>query len=279
MKKIYITKSITDRSNEILNLYLKDIAPIKLFAPGEEESLYPLILQGNEKVQDRFVQANLRFVVTIAKKYQGQGVPLMDLISAGNIGLIKASKKFNPNEGVKFLSYAVWWIKQSIIEELSANSRTVKLPGSKIVALNKIHKAIDSYIKEHEHEPSYAELVELTGMPLETVTNAIKSKSKCVSVDSTFDISSEDTGTLLDIIPNNDKATDEDLLDVEMCSEINDLLNMLPIREATIVRMYYGFETEPMNLEEIGQKFGLTAERVRQIKDVSLQWLKKKMCK
>ena len=275
MKKIIITKSITNRDDEILNLYLKDINKIPILSEEEEISLYPMLKAKDKKVIDLIVKSNLRFVVTVAKKYQGQGLPLMDLISFGNMGLMKGAKQFDPDKGTKFLTYVGWWIKQSIVNGLNQNARMIRVPNSTLQNLNKILKIYNEYNLEFEREPSYEELMNVTGFSLDMITAALQSKTKCLSVDEPFEKHTEDAGSLLDIIPNGDYNAEEEFLNKETIQMLYKALDRIPIREATMLKMYYGLYAEPMNLDEIGFKFGITAERVRQIKDNALKIIKK----
>lgn len=274
MKPISTNKSITDRDNELLNYYLADVRKIPLLTEEEESKLYPLLKEGDERARDKIVRSNLRFVITIAKQYQNQGVELMDLISEGNKGLILATKHFDPDRGVKFLSYATWWIRQSIIHALNMNSRIVRIPNNTLYLIHKLHKIIDQYVQEFERKPSLDELAEISNLDIETVIALLSTKKKCVSLDTPFENANDDAGCLLDVVPNEDIDIEKELINKEILVELQRCVDLLPIREKAIIQLYFGMYSKSMSLDDIGEKFGLTAERVRQIKDDAIAIIK-----
>lgn len=277
MKTLTKSRSITNRDDEMLNLYLKDISRYPLLTEDEEFDLYPLIKEGDEKAIEKIINCNLRFVITIAKQYQGQGEDLMDLISEGNKGLIIGARKFDPDKNTKFLSYVGWWIRQAIIHSLNVNSRTVRIPNNTLNNMNKVYQVRDYYLKTFGREPSVDEIMDLTGLPREALITAITSKKKVVSFDTPFEKNTEDAGSLLDIIPNEDIDPEEELMKKEYYDIVEKELQNIPLREATIIKMYYGLYTKAMNLNEIGERIGLTVERVRQLKDIGLNMIRQRL--
>jgi len=274
MKSIQIKRNITDRSNVSLNNYLKDISKIKLLTPEQEKEVGKLAKEGNKQAIDKLVTSNLRFVVSVAKQYQNQGLDLIDLIQAGNTGLIEAANRFDIDKGYRFISYAVWWIRQSIIQTLSDNSRTIRLPMSQIHSVSKINKAISEFEQTHDRKPSDEELETLIGIPANKINKIINSENKIVSIDTPF--KDEEEGTLVDIIPNNNSPKADSIVNAESKQkEIDMLLNTLTDREHDIIRMCFGIGCYPVTLEEIGEKFGVTYERIRQIKEGALKSLRK----
>ena len=274
MKSIQIKRSITDRNNIALNDYLKDISKIKLLTPEQEKEIGKLAKEGNKRAIDKLVTSNLRFVVSVAKQYQNQGVDLIDLIQAGNTGLIEAANRFDIDKGFKFISYAVWWIRQAIIQSLSDNSRTIRLPTSQIHFASKINKVISEFEQEHQRKPSDDELEKLLGISISKINKIINSENRILSIDTPF--KDEEEGTLVDVIPNKNSPKADNLINEEYkTKEINMLLNTLSNREHDIIRMYFGIGCYPITLEDIGEKFGLTYERIRQIKENALKNLKK----
>lgn len=273
MKSFKISKSITNRDDISLNLYLKEISKQPLISPEEEIRLAKLIKQGDKRALSKLVNANLRFVVSVAKQYQNQGISLIDLINEGNIGLIKAAEKFDETRGFKFISYAVWWIRQSILLSLAGQSRTVRLPLNQVSTLNKINKFISTFEQVNERKPSLEEIEEKLNIPYDKILEIINSSINCVSVDTPF--KDEEEGCLLDIIPNkNSPIADENLLEQDTSKEVELILSKLTVRERAIIRMFFGIGVPEMPLEEIGNKFGLTSERVRQIKEKVLRDLR-----
>lgn len=269
MKNITIKQSITNRDKDSINLYLKDISHIKLLSPEEEKELAIKARDGDKRARDKLIAANTRFVVTVAKQYQGQGLDLEDLISEGNAGLIKAADKFNPDMGNKFISYAVWWIRQSILQALSDKSRTIRLPVNQVSLLNKVRKTIAEFASKNERDPSTKEISEITGIDESKILSILNMSTKILSVDSPF--KDEEEGTLIDIIPNqNIPRTDASLIKESKEHDIEKSLSILGPRSHDVIRMFFGIGTREMTLDEIANKFGVTSERIRQIKEKSL---------
>lgn len=275
MKRINTDRNITDRSNEIFNLYLKDVAKIPLLTPEEEKELWERVKEGDEKARNRIIEGNLRFVITCAKHFQGQGLSLNDLVSYGNIGLIRSIPKYDPSKGIKFISYAVNWIEQSIIEALSCTSRTIRLPVSHLNERRKLHNASLKIEQENEREASVAELSEATGMDETKILKTLGTNSTCSSLDAVFENSHDDTTCLLDIIPNKSYNADTNLIQQDDKNRIANALSKLNLRSRCIIRMFFGIDVNPITLEEISSYFGLTSERVRQLKDEALEIMKK----
>ena len=265
MRKFKVTRSITNRDNEIFRIYLKEVSRYPLLNADEEKELAYKIRNGDKKSIDKLVNSNLRFVISVAKQYQGQGLDLMDLIEAGNYGLIKSATKFDPDKGYKFISYAVWWIKQSIIQSISETSRTVRLPVSQSSSIIKILKTISKFEQEHNRRPSNEEIGQILNINPDKIEATLGSNIKCVSVDVPFSDSEE--STLLDIIPNPTiKNSDSSFDNPDMEYNLRELLSELTIREHDILIMFFGLlGVQPLPHDEIGKKFGLTGERVRQI--------------
>jgi RNA polymerase primary sigma factor len=271
---VRITKTITNRESISIDKYLQEIGKYELLTPEEEIELARRAKQGDEKALERLIQANLRFVVSVAKQYQNQGLPLGDLINEGNLGLIKAAKRFDETRGFKFISYAVWWIRQSILQALAEQSRIVRLPLNRVGALNKIGKKLSQLEQEFEREPSTNELAEELDMSVYEVADTLKISGKHISMDAPF-VQGEDN-KLLDIMPNeNDPMPDHELMRESLRKEIEEALNTLDQREREVVKLYFGIGYEhPLTLEEIGEKFKLTRERVRQIKEKAIRKLR-----
>lgn len=273
MKSFTIKQSITNRDRDSINFYLKDISHIKMLTPEEEKEIAVKAKNGDKKARDRLIAANTRFVVSVAKQYQGQGLDLEDLIAEGNAGLIKAADKFNPDLGWKFISYAVWWIRQSIIQALSEKSRTIRLPTNQVVLLNKIRKSISEFAAENERDPSIEELARMTGIEESKILTIMNMSTKLLSVDSPF--KEEEEGTYIDVIPNqNSPKADAALMQESREEDIAKALAPLGPRSHDIIRMYFGLGTREMTLDEISTKFGVTSERIRQIKEKSLLTIK-----
>jgi RNA polymerase primary sigma factor len=275
MRQLKISKSITNRESQSLEKYLQEIGKVDLLTPEEEVELAKRIKKGDEIALEKLTKANLRFVVSVAKQYQNQGLSLSDLINEGNLGLIKAAQRFDETRGFKFISYAVWWIRQSILQALAEQSRIVRLPLNKVGSLNKINRAFSELEQNYEREPSADELAEQLEISAEEVETTLAVASRHVSVDAPF-VEGEDN-SLLDVL-ENDKTpgTDEDLDYTQSLSkEINRSLNSLTERQCDVIKLYYGIGLKhPMSLEDIGDKFGLTRERVRQIKDKAINKLR-----
>lgn len=275
MKQIQIKQSITDRSDSALKAYLKDVNKYPLLTVEEEKELGKKIKNGDKKAIDKLITSNLRFVISVAKQYQGQGIDLIDLIQEGNIGLQEAVGKWDVDKGFKFISYAVWWIRQKIVLALSNKSRTIRVPTSQLAQIQRINKVISEFEIEHERKPSDAELSNITGIAENKIQSILNSISKLVSVDNP--ITNDEEGTLVDIIPNkNSTPSDYKLMEESQINNINEILDKLTPREHDVLRMYFGINCDPMTLDNISNKFGLTNERTRQIKDGAIKSLKTK---
>jgi len=275
MRQLKITKSITNRESQSLEKYLQEIGKVDLLTPEEEVTLAKQIKEGDQEALEKLTKANLRFVVSVAKQYQNQGLSLSDLINEGNLGLIKAAQRFDETRGFKFISYAVWWIRQSILQALAEQSRIVRLPLNKVGSLNKINRAFSELEQEFEREPSPEELAELLDIATEEVETTLGVAARHVSMDAPF-VDGEDN-SLLDVLENgNTPKTDKALEYSEsLRREIERSLNTLTERQCDVIKLYFGIGVEhPMSLEDIGEKFGLTRERVRQIKDKAINKLR-----
>jgi RNA polymerase primary sigma factor len=273
MRQLKITKSITNRESASLDKYLQEIGKEELISVEEEVELAQRIKKGDQAALEKLTRANLRFVVSVAKQYQNQGLSLPDLINEGNLGLIKAAEKFDETRGFKFISYAVWWIRQSILQALAEQSRIVRLPLNQVGSLNKINKAYSKFEQEHERRPSPEELADQLELPADKVADTLRVSGRHVSVDAPF-VDGEDN-SLLDVLINNDSPNaDRTLIDESLAREIDRSLATLTEREADIIRMFFGIGCQEMTLEEIGEHFGLTRERVRQIKEKAIRRLR-----
>jgi len=275
MRQLKITKSITNRESQSLEKYLQEIGKVDLLTPEEEVDLAQRIKQGDQQALEKLTKANLRFVVSVAKQYQNQGLSLSDLINEGNLGLIKAAQRFDETRGFKFISYAVWWIRQSILQALAEQSRIVRLPLNKVGSLNKINKAFSELEQEYEREPSADELADLLDIPTEEVQTTLGVAARHVSMDAPF-VEGEDN-SLLDVLENGGTpGTDSKLAYKEsLRREIERSLSTLTDRQRDVIKLYFGIGVEhPMSLEDIGERFGLTRERVRQIKDKAINKLR-----
>ncbi len=275
MRQLKITKSITNRESQSLEKYLQEIGKVELISSEEEVKLAVLIRQGCQKSLDRLTKANLRFVVSVAKQYQNQGLSLPDLINEGNLGLIKAAQRFDETRGFKFISYAVWWIRQSILQALAEQSRIVRLPLNKVGLTNRIQKAFSQLEQQFEREPSAEELAELLNMDLDEVSASLSISSRHLSMDTP--ISEGEDGTLLDVLENpNAEKTDGDLDHTQsLKTEIDRSLRTLTERQKEVICYFFGIGVDhPMSLEDIGEKYNLTRERVRQIKDKAITKLR-----
>jgi RNA polymerase primary sigma factor len=273
MRQLKITKSITNRESASLDKYLQEIGKEELITVEEEVELAQRIKKGDHAALEKLTRANLRFVVSVAKQYQNQGLSLPDLINEGNLGLIKAAEKFDETRGFKFISYAVWWIRQSILQALAEQSRIVRLPLNQVGSLNKINKAFSKFEQEHERKPSPEELADSLDLPAEKVADTLKVSGRHISVDAPF-VDGEDN-SLLDVLPNTDSPNaDKTLINESLAKEIDRALTTLTERESDIVRLFFGIGCQDMTLEEIGERFGLTRERVRQIKEKAIRRLR-----
>jgi RNA polymerase primary sigma factor len=275
MRQLKITKSITNRESQSLEKYLQEIGKVDLLTPEEEVELAKKIKQGDQISLERLTKANLRFVVSVAKQYQNQGLSLSDLINEGNLGLIKAAQRFDETRGFKFISYAVWWIRQSILQALAEQSRIVRLPLNKVGSLNKINRAFSELEQEYEREPSAEELASLLEIPTEEVETTMGVAARHVSMDAPF-VEGEDN-SLLDVLENSSTPATDSKLEFKdsLRQEIERALGTLTDRQADVIKLYFGIGVEhPESLEDIGDKFGLTRERVRQIKDKAINKLR-----
>ncbi len=273
MRQLKITKSITNRESASLDKYLQEIGREELIGVDEEVELAQRIRKGDQAALEKLTKANLRFVVSVAKQYQNQGLSLPDLINEGNLGLIKAAEKFDETRGFKFISYAVWWIRQSILQALAEQSRIVRLPLNQVGSLNKINKALQKFEQDNERMPSPDELADILDIPRDKIADTLRVSGRHVSVDAPF-VDGEDN-SLLDVLVNNDSPNaDKGLVNESLNKEIERALSTLTERERDIVKDFFGIGTQEMTLEEIGEKFGLTRERVRQIKEKAIRRLR-----
>jgi len=273
MRQLKISKSITNRESAALEKYLQEIGHEELLTADEEVALAQQIRKGDRKALEKLTKANLRFVVSVAKQYQNQGLSLPDLINEGNLGLIKAAEKFDETRGFKFISYAVWWIRQSILQAIAEQSRLVRIPLNQVGSVNKINRAQNKFEQEHERRPNVNEIAEKTDLPEEKVEDAIKANSRHVSVDAPF--ADGDDNSLLDILTDSSSPmADNELVKESLRDEIKRALNMLNERERNILEAVFGIGQPEMTYAEIGDKYGLSRERVRQIKEKALRRLR-----
>jgi RNA polymerase primary sigma factor len=275
MRQLKITKSITNRESQSLEKYLQEIGKVELISPEEEVKLAIRIKQGDQKALDKLTKANLRFVVSVAKQYQNQGLSLPDLINEGNLGLIKAAQRFDETRGFKFISYAVWWIRQSILQALAEQSRIVRLPLNKVGLTNRIQKAYSQLEQEFEREPSAEELAEMLELDIEEVSSTLGIAARHVSMDTP--LSEGEDNTLIDVLenPNAELANSNIEHKESLKQEIDRSLKTLTERQKEVICFFFGIGVDhPMSLEDIGEKFNLTRERVRQIKDKAITKLR-----
>lgn len=273
MRQLKINKSITNRESQSLDKYLQEIGKEELVSVEEEVELAQRIKKGDRKALEKLTKANLRFVVSVAKQYQNQGLSLPDLINEGNVGLIKAAEKFDETRGFKFISYAVWWIRQSILQAIAEQSRIVRLPLNQVGSVNKINKVLNKFEQEYERKPSIEEISEKVDLPEDKIDDVLKINSRHVSVDAPF-ADGEDNG-LLDVLVNDDSPmADKSLVLESLRAEINTALQDLNERERNVIEAFFGINQPEMTLDEIGSKYGLTRERVRQIKEKAIRRLR-----
>ncbi|MFA0963782.1 RNA polymerase sigma factor RpoD/SigA [Roseivirga sp. BDSF3-8] len=274
MRQLKISKQITNRESQSLDKYLQEIGKVDLLTPDEEVSLAKRIREGDQMALEKLTKANLRFVVSVAKQYQNQGLSLGDLINEGNLGLIKAAQRFDETRGFKFISYAVWWIRQSILQALAEQSRIVRLPLNRVGSLNKISKTFSELEQKYEREPSPDELAEVLDVTTNEVVDTMKISGRHVSMDAPFVQGEENS--LLDVLENDTEETpDNELMNDSLRKEVQRALSTLTQREADVITLYFGLNGEhSMTLEEIGEKFNLTRERVRQIKEKAIRRLR-----
>jgi RNA polymerase primary sigma factor len=274
MRQLKITKQVTNRETASLDKYLQEIGKVELITAEEEVELARRIKTGDKDALEKLTKANLRFVVSVSKQYQNQGLSLPDLINEGNLGLIKAAQRFDETRGFKFISYAVWWIRQSILQALAEQSRIVRLPLNKIGSINKINKAYARLEQQNEREPDSQEIADMLDIPESEVKESIRNSGRHISMDAP--LIQDEENTLYDVLRGDDTNTPEKELMVEsLRKEIDRAISTLTPREADVVRLYFGLNSKhPMTLEEIGEKFDLTRERVRQIKEKAIRRLK-----
>ena len=274
MRQLKISKQITNRESQSLDKYLQEIGKVDLLTPDEEVTLAQRIRDGDQQALEKLTKANLRFVVSVAKQYQNQGLSLGDLINEGNLGLIKAAKRFDETRGFKFISYAVWWIRQSILQALAEQSRIVRLPLNRVGSLNKISKSFSELEQKFEREPSPEEIAEVLELTTSEVVDTLKISGRHVSVDAPFVQGEENR--LLDVLENEDEESpDSALINDSLRKEVQRALSTLTKREADVITLYFGLNGESnLTLEEIGEKFNLTRERVRQIKEKAIRRLR-----
>ena len=273
MRQLKITRSITNRESASLDKYLQEISRQELITVDEEVELARRIHEGDEAAFEKLVNANLRFVVSVAKQYQNQGLSLPDLINEGNVGLIKAAQKFDETRGFKFISYAVWWIRQSILQALAEQSRTIRVPLNQSGLINRVLKAQAQFEQQYERRASAQELADMLDLPIDKVNEVMKINGRAVSVDAPF--ADGEDNSLLDVLPNNDSPMADNGLNQEsLALEVSRVLSQLPSREREILKMFFGIGYPEMTLAEIGTRFELTRERVRQIKEKAIRHLR-----
>jgi RNA polymerase primary sigma factor len=271
MRQLKITKQVTNRDTPSLDKYLQEIGKVELITPEEEVALARRIKSGDRDALAKLVKANLRFVVSVAKQYQNQGMSLPDLINEGNLGLMKAAQRFDETRGFKFISYAVWWIRQAILQALAEQARIVRLPVNKIGSINRINRAFSRLEQEYEREPSSQEIADILEMAPDEVKDALKTNGRTVSMDAP--ISSEEDNTMYDVLQSTDTPSpDRNLINESLAYEIERALSTLSPRESKVLKLYFGINMKhPFTLEEIGEELGLTRERVRQIKEKAIK--------
>ncbi len=273
MRQLKISKSITNRESASLDKYLQEIGHEELLTVEEEVELAQKIRKGDKRALEKLTKANLRFVVSVAKQYQNQGLSLPDLINEGNLGLIKAAQKFDETRGFKFISYAVWWIRQSILQAIAEQSRIIRLPLNQAGNVTKINRELNKFEQEYERKPSVNEMADRIDLPEDKIADAMKANNHHVSMDAPF--SEGEDGSLLDVMPNSDAPmADNDLVKESLCKEIERALDLLNDRERKVLTAFFGIGMPEMTLEEIGEKYGLTRERVRQIKEKAIRRLR-----
>lgn len=263
MNNFKICQSITDRKDASLRIYFKDVSKLSMITPEEEAELSRRIQEGDKKAEEELVTANLRFVISVAKQYQNKGLDLVDLIQEGNFGLISAARKFNATKGFRFISYAVWWIRQAITKAISDQCRTVRVPMNQVVCISKIAKATEKFEQENGRTPSTEELAESTNIDSDKISLSLEATNRSVSLESP--IHDEDVGCLLDVLPNGTEPTDEDASKQDLANVVKGILSKLSYREHDIIKMYFGIGMYPVPNIEIAKRFGIGGERVRQI--------------
>ncbi len=273
MRQLKISKSITNRESASLDKYLQEIGHEELLSTDEEVELAQRIRKGDKRALERLTKANLRFVVSVAKQYQNQGLSLPDLINEGNVGLIKAAEKFDETRGFKFISYAVWWIRQSILQAIAEQSRLVRLPLNQVGSVNKIARELNKFEQEHERKPSVDEIAERVDLPEDKIADAMKANSRHVSMDAP--IADGEDSSMIDFLAGDSSNTDKELAIESLKAEVSRILKVLTDKEQKVLRAFFGIDGSPeMTLDEIGEKYNLTRERVRQIKEKALRRLR-----
>ncbi|MEE0422299.1 MAG: sigma-70 family RNA polymerase sigma factor [Prevotella sp.] len=273
MRQLKISKSITNRESASLDKYLQEIGHEELLSTDEEVELAQRIRKGDKRALERLTKANLRFVVSVAKQYQNQGLSLPDLINEGNVGLIKAAEKFDETRGFKFISYAVWWIRQSILQAIAEQSRLVRLPLNQVGSVNKIARELNKFEQEHERKPSVDEIAERVDLPEDKIADAMKANSRHVSMDAP--IADGEDSSMIDFLAGDSSNTDKELAIESLKAEVSRILKLLTDKEQKVLRAFFGIDGSPeMTLDEIGEKYNLTRERVRQIKEKALRRLR-----
>ncbi len=274
MRQLKISKSITNRESASLDKYLQEIGHEELLTTDEEVELAQRIRKGDKRALERLTKANLRFVVSVAKQYQNQGLSLPDLINEGNVGLIKAAEKFDETRGFKFISYAVWWIRQSILQAIAEQSRLVRLPLNQVGSVNKIARELSRFEQEHERKPSVDEIAERVDLPEDKIADAMKANSRHVSMDAP--IADGEDSSMIDFLAGDSSNTDRELAIESLKAEVSRILKLLTDKEQKVLRAFFGIDGSPeMTLDEIGEKYNLTRERVRQIKEKALRRLRR----
>lgn len=273
MRQLKISKSITNRESASLDKYLQEIGHEELLSTDEEVELAQRIRKGDKRALERLTKANLKFVVSVAKQYQNQGLSLPDLINEGNVGLIKAAEKFDETRGFKFISYAVWWIRQSILQAIAEQSRLVRLPLNQVGSVNKITRELNKFEQEHERKPSVDEIAERVDLPEDKIADAMKANSRHVSMDAP--IADGEDSSMIDFLSGDSSNTDRELAIESLKAEVSRILKLLTDKEQKVLRAFFGIDGSPeMTLDEIGEKYNLTRERVRQIKEKALRRLR-----
>ena len=273
MRQLKISKSITNRESASLEKYLQEIGHQDLLTADEEVELAQQIKKGDRKALERLTKANVRFVVSVAKQYQNKGLSLPDLINEGNLGLIKAAERYDETRGFKFISYAVWWIRQSILQAIAEQSRIVRLPLNQVGSVNRIARELNKFEQENERKPSVEEMADRIDLPEEKIAEAMKINTHHVSLDAPF--ADGEDNSLLDFLPNTDSPSTDNVLDQEsLRTEIGRVLDVLNDREQKVIKAFFGIGMQEMTLEEIGDKYNLTRERVRQIKEKAIRRLR-----
>lgn len=273
MRQLKILKSITNRESASLDKYLQEIGHEELLTTDQEVELAQRIRKGDKRALERLTKANLRFVVSVAKQYQNQGLSLPDLINEGNVGLIKAAEKFDETRGFKFISYAVWWIRQSILQAIAEQSRLVRLPLNQVGSVNKITRELNKFEQEHERKPSMDEIAERVDLPEDKIADAMKANSRHVSMDAP--IADGEDSSMIDFLSGDSSNTDRELAIESLKAEVSRILKLLTDKEQKVLRAFFGIDGSPeMTLDEIGEKYNLTRERVRQIKEKALRRLR-----